>query len=229
MLAKKTKRFLASLLTAAMVVGLLPMSVLAAGEDTLNPGSKYYDINGAETSESDAKVTLTKNAERTAADEWEVTLSAKVDEIEIEQQPLEVVFVLDVSGSMAWCTEEHRHSAACGYDCGMEEHTHSGFRGGCYEECTRDNHPDHWVWDDGFLGIGAGWKHVGGTDCEKSWGTYYYLTCGKTEHQHSQRCGYACGQKAHNHDNDDGGKPCSNVRNGAPPAWQPLSPPSRTW
>ena len=42
MLAKKTKRFLASLLTAAMVVGLLPMSVLAAGEDTLNPGSKYY-------------------------------------------------------------------------------------------------------------------------------------------------------------------------------------------
>ncbi|WP_294531787.1 hypothetical protein [uncultured Pseudoflavonifractor sp.] len=70
MLAKKTKRFLASLLTAAMVVGLLPMSVLAAGEDTLNPGSKYYDINGAETSESDAKVTLTKNAERTAADEW---------------------------------------------------------------------------------------------------------------------------------------------------------------
>lgn len=31
MLAKKTKRFLASLLTAAMVVGLLPMSVLAAG------------------------------------------------------------------------------------------------------------------------------------------------------------------------------------------------------
>ena len=216
MLAKKTKRFLASLLTAAMVVGLLPMSVLAAGEDTLNPGSKYYDINGYETSQSDAKVVLSKNAQRTAADEWEVTLSAKVDEIEIEQQPLEVVFVLDVSGSMAWCTEEHRHSAACGYDCGMEEHTHSGFRGGCYEECTRDNHPDHWVWDDGFLGIGAGWKHVGGTDCEKSWGTYYYLTCGKTEHQHSQRCGYACGQKAHNHDNDDGGKPCSNVRNGAP-------------
>ena len=116
-----------------MVVGLLPMSVLAAGEDTLNPGSKYYDINGAETSESDAKVTLTKNAERTAADEWEVTLSAKVDEIEIEQQPLEVVFVLDVSGSMAWCAEEHEHSAACGYNCGMEAHRHGD---GCYAKCT---------------------------------------------------------------------------------------------
>ena len=213
MLAKKTKRFLASLLTAAMVVGLLPMSVLAAGDDTLTPGSKYYDINGAETSESDAKVTLTKNAERTAADEWEVTLSAKVDEIEIEQQPLEVVFVLDVSGSMAWCAEEHEHSAACGYDCGMEEHTHSGFRGGCYEECTRDNHSDHWVWEEGWFG--GDWEHVGGTDCERYRGTYYYLTCGKTEHRHNESC-YACGKEEHNHDNASGGEPCSNVRNGAP-------------
>ena len=211
MLAKKTKRFLASLLTAAMVVGLLPMSVLAAGEDTLNPGSKYYDINGAETSESDAKVTLTKNAERTAADEWEVTLSAKVDEIEIEQQPLEVVFVLDVSGSMAWCAEEHRHSAACGYDCGMEEHTHSGFRGGCYEECTRDNHPDHWVWEEGWFD--GYWEHVGGTDCESYWGTYYYLTCGKTEHRHNESC-YACGKEEHNHDRASGGEPCSMVQSG---------------
>ena len=213
MLAKKTKRFLASLLTAAMVVGLLPMSVLAAGEDTLNPGSKYYDINGYETSQSDAKVVLSKNAQRTAADEWEVTLSAKVDEIEIEQQPLEVVFVLDVSGSMAWCTEEHRHSAACGYDCGMEEHTHSGFRGGCYEECTRDNHPDHWEWVDGFFV--DRWEHVGGTDCERNRGTYYYLTCGKTEHRHNESC-YACGKEEHNHDNASGGKPCSNVSRGAP-------------
>ena len=118
MLAKKTKRFLASLLTAAMVVGLLPMSVLAAGEDTLNPGSKYYDINGYETSESDAKVTLTKNAERTAADEWEVTLSAKVDEIEIGRQPLGVVFVLAGSGSLACCAEGHERSAACSEGCG---------------------------------------------------------------------------------------------------------------
>lgn len=85
MLAKKTKRFLASLLTAAMVVGLLPMSVLAAGDDTLTPGSKYYDVNGVETSENNAKVALTKNAERVAADEWEVTLSAKVNDIKIEQ------------------------------------------------------------------------------------------------------------------------------------------------
>ena len=40
MLAKKTKRILASLLTAAMVVGLLPMSVLAAGGELLSPESK---------------------------------------------------------------------------------------------------------------------------------------------------------------------------------------------
>ena len=204
MLAKKTKRFLASLLTAAMVVGLLPMSVLAAGEDTLNPGSKYYDINGAETSESDAKVTLTKNAERTAADEWEVTLSAKVDEIEIEQQPLEVVFVLDVSGSMAWCAEEHEHSAACGYDCGMEEHRHGD---GCYAKCTRENHPDHWGnW-------GLVWVHKLGTDCSLIWGNYYYLTCGKTEHTHGSSC-YACGKTEHNHDRASGGEPCSMVQSG---------------
>ena len=204
MLAKKTKRFLASLLTAAMVVGLLPMSVLAAGEDTLNPGSKYYDINGAETSESDAKVTLTKNAERTAADEWEVTLSAKVDEIEIEQQPLEVVFVLDVSGSMAWCAEEHEHSAACGYNCGMEEHQHD--RDTCYAICTREVNPSHY----GPMGV-----HKLGTSC-KNFGfyDYRYLTCDKTEHQHSWRCGYACGKEEHSHDRASGGEPCSMVQSG---------------
>ena len=156
------------------------------------------------TSESDAKVTLTKNAERTAADEWEVTLSAKVDEIEIEQQPLEVVFVLDVSGSMAWCAEEHEHSAACGYDCGMEAHRHGD---GCYAKCTRENHPNHWE-DWGLV-----WVHKLGTDCSLRLGNYYYLTCGKTEHTHGSSC-YACGKTEHNHDRASGGEPCSMVQSG---------------
>lgn len=204
MLAKKTKRFLASLLTAAMVVGLLPMSVLAAGDDTLTPGSKYYDVNGAETSESNAKVVLTKNAQRVAADEWEVKLSTKVNDIKIEQQPLEVTFVLDVSGSMAWCAEEHRHSADCGYNCGMEAHKHGS---GCYAECTRQNHPDHWEW------LLLDWVHKLGTDCSFSWGSYYYLTCTKAEHNHSSSC-YACGKVEHNHDRASGGEPCSMVQSG---------------
>ncbi|WP_294518754.1 vWA domain-containing protein [uncultured Pseudoflavonifractor sp.] len=123
MLAKKTKRILASLLTAAMVVGLLPMSVLAAGGELLSPESKYYATDGTPTSQSNAKVVLSKNAERTAADEWQVTLSAKVNDIQIEQQPLEVTFVLDVSGSMAWCAEEHTHDSSC-IGCGLEEHRH---------------------------------------------------------------------------------------------------------
>lgn len=204
MLAKKTKRFLASLLTAAMVVGLLPMSVLAAGDDTLTPGSKYYDVNGVETSENNAKVALTKNAERVAADEWEVTLSAKVNDIKIEQQPLEVAFVLDVSGSMAWCAEEHKHSAACGYNCGMEEHQHD--RDTCYAICTREVNPSHY----GPMGV-----HKLGTSC-KNFGfyDYRYLTCDKTEHQHSWRCGYACGKEEHSHDRASGGEPCSMVQSG---------------
>ena len=204
MLAKKTKRFLASLLTAAMVVGLLPMSVLAAGDDTLTPGSKYYDVNGAETSESNAKVVLTKNAQRVAADEWEVTLSTKVNDIKIEQQPLEVTFVLDVSGSMAWCAEEHRHSADCGYNCGLEEHRHGD---DCYAKCTRQNHPDHWE------NLGLVWVHKLGTDCSLSWGSYYYLTCTKAEHTHSSSC-YACGKVEHNHNRASGGEPCSMVQSG---------------
>ena len=204
MLAKKTKRFLASLLTAAMVVGLLPMSVLAAGDDTLTPGSKYYDVNGVETSENNAKVVLTKNAERVAADEWEVTLSTKVNDIKIEQQPLEVAFVLDVSGSMAWCAEEHEHSAACGYNCGMEEHQHD--RDTCYAICTREVNPSHY----GPMGV-----HKLGTSC-KNFGfyDYRYLTCDKTEHQHSWRCGYACGKEEHSHDRASGGEPCSMVQSG---------------
>ena len=203
MLAKKTKRFLASLLTAAMVVGLLPMSVLAAGDDTLTPGSKYYDVNGAETSESNAKVVLTKNAQRVAADEWEVTLSTKVNDIKIEQQPLEVTFVLDVSGSMAWCAEEHRHSADCGYNCGLEAHRHD--RDTCYAPCTREVNPSHY----GPLGV-----HKLGTSC-KNFGfyDYRYLTCDKVEHNHSSSC-YACGKVEHNHNNASGGEPCGMVQSG---------------
>ena len=164
MLAKKTKRFLASLLTAAMVVGLLPMSVLAAGDDMLNPGSKYYDVNGVETSENDAKVVLSKNAQRVSADEWEVKLSTKVNDIKIEQQPLEVTFVLDVSGSMNWCAETdfHTHNRNC--------------RG---DECTQSSNPSHWERNWG------GWKHKSGTECMKWYSSYYQTTCGMREHEHT--------------------------------------------
>ena len=202
MLAKKTKRFLASLLTAAMVVGLLPMSVLAAGDDPLTPGSKYYDVKGVETSADNAKVVLSKTAERVAADEWEVTLSTKVNDIKIEQQPLEVTFVLDVSGSMAWCAEEHEHSAACGYNCGIEVHKHDR---DCYAICTPEINPDHYR----LLG-----GHKLTTSCTYFDNNYHYLTCSKAEHQHSQRCGYACGKEEHDHDRDSGGEPCSLVKSG---------------
>lgn len=211
MLAKKSKKFLSLLLALCLVLGLLPLSVLAAETDPLTPKDLYYNVKGETTTSANAAVTLSKTAQRTAADEWQVTLNAKVNNIAIEQQPLEVTFVLDVSGSMAWCSEEHTHDASCGpLKCGFtEEHTHNFYD--CYSECTRTNHPSHWggnYWD--------GYYHKSGTDCTPDFfDNYYYFSCPKTEHTHVDSC-YSCGKAEHNHSGLQGGVACSNVTAGSP-------------
>lgn len=105
------RRGLSLLMAMVMTLSLVQISAFATdgGEnDTLKPGSRE-DNNGH-------GITLSKTAERVGDTEWEVTVRADIGETEIKQQPLEVVFVLDKSGSMNWCTEEghnHQHSESC--------------------------------------------------------------------------------------------------------------------
>ena len=103
------RRGLSLLMAMVMTLSLVQISAFATdGEenDTLKPQ--------AVTDPNNHGITLSKTAEREGDTEWKVTVKADIGETPIKQQPLDVVFVLDRSGSMAWCTEEpHEHSDSC--------------------------------------------------------------------------------------------------------------------
>ena len=103
------RRGLSMLMAMVMTLSLVQISAFATdGEenDTLKPQ--------AVTDPNNHGITLSKTAERVGDTEWKVTVKADIGETSIKQQPLDVVFVLDKSGSMAWCTEEpHEHSDSC--------------------------------------------------------------------------------------------------------------------
>ena len=88
-------------------------------------------------------INLTKTAERVGDTEWEVTVRADIGDTRIKQQPLDVVFVLDKSGSMMFCTDpdhdkgDHEHSMWCYQRVWVED---DSLLGGHYERqltCTK--------------------------------------------------------------------------------------------
>ena len=89
----KTKRLLAVLLAAALVICAIPLTSAAV---------VAYNLTPADVSAESGNLTLSKTAVRTAADEWQVTMKVKTGNISVNTQPIEVAFVLDVSGSMDW-------------------------------------------------------------------------------------------------------------------------------
>ena len=107
-----SKKILAILMAVAMAFSLLPATALAttSGDDqqqsTLEPGAKYYNFDGTETTSENPDITLTKTAAPVEREDgvYEVTLTATTSQ-EVTPKPVEVVFVLDGSGSMGWCTE----------------------------------------------------------------------------------------------------------------------------
>lgn len=103
------KRVLAALMTACMVVGSVPGVSLAdvSGEPsgTLTPAAKKYNFNGTTSTEADPDIELNKKAVYNAdTNDYTITLSAKAKE-KVETKKTHVVFLLDASGSMSWCTE----------------------------------------------------------------------------------------------------------------------------
>ena len=107
-----SKKILAILMAVAMAFSLLPVTALAttSGDDqqqsTLEPGAKHYNFDGTETTSENPDITLTKTAAPVEKqnDVYEVTLTATTSQA-VKPKPVEVVFVLDGSGSMGWCTE----------------------------------------------------------------------------------------------------------------------------
>ena len=79
-----SKKILAILMAVAMAFSLLPATALAitSGDDqqqsTLEPGAKYYNFDGTETTSENADITLTKTAAPVEGEDgvYEVTLTA---------------------------------------------------------------------------------------------------------------------------------------------------------
>ena len=204
------RRYLKKALLFALTVSLLIGFAIVparAEQSPLRPADKVYE-NG--------NIILSKTAERISKDEWKVTVKATIGEVPVEKRKIEVVFVLDCSGSMAWCTDEaahnagsHSHSNNCygELDCSLEPHTHSE-NTNCYgSECTRNNNPDHWQ-----RGRYGGWNHKDGTTCVDLGGwfsdEYHPLICTKKEHAHSRDAGcykLSCGKDACTHSGSGSG------------------------
>ena len=103
------RRGLSLLMAMVMTLSLVQISAFAEEDvaetpkDSLTPDPISLK-NNAKYDNHD--ITLSKTAQRVGDTEWEVTVKADIGETEIKQQPLEVVFVIDRSGSMNWCAKD---------------------------------------------------------------------------------------------------------------------------
>ena len=143
------RRGLSLLMAMVMTLSLVQISAFAEEDvaetpkDPLTPDPISLKDNAKYDNHD---ITLSKTAQRVGDTEWEVTVKADIGETEIKQQPLEVVFVIDRSGSMNWCAKDE-------HDQGSHEHKENGevlYQGEWYERIGwehtkflsgRDNHP----------------------------------------------------------------------------------------
>ena len=125
------KKFLALVLTLAMVLSLVPVTALATGETTngdviVKPAESQTYPEGVDS--------LDKTAVKTGENTYDVTLEVKMHETTTTtSQAAATVLVIDVSGSMNdyMCgKKEHSHNLSCILGCGKEQHTHTSECGG---------------------------------------------------------------------------------------------------
>ena len=136
-----SRRGLSLLMAMVMTLSLVQISAFAEEDvaenqpDPLKPDT-VENVNGH-------GINLTKTAERVGDTEWEVTVRADIGGTKIKQQPLDVVFVLDKSGSMMFCTDpdhdkgDHKHGMWCYKSVWVED---DSLLGGHYERqltCTK--------------------------------------------------------------------------------------------
>ena len=182
------KKFLALVLTLAMVLSLVPATALATDgpPDTTTDNVVYGHYtntgewesgkpeNAIPSSLKDTVTTVDKTAEKVTDNQYKVTLKVEMKHKTTEVPPgaAATVLVIDTSGSMDDKTQ-----------CEKKEHTHSDT---CYtwETCTPENHPKHYYkWKGEY-------NHKWITSC--TWDgnkhVYRHLTCNKEEHQHNN-CG----------------------------------------
>lgn len=124
----KARRLLSWVCVLALCMSLLPVTALAVpgsgNTSSLTPEDKYYTLDGRETSEENADITLSKQAVDKGDGTYTVTLSATAKRV-VTAKPTEVVFVIDGSGSMNWCEERANQDDDAGYVGGGRDHYHA--------------------------------------------------------------------------------------------------------
>ena len=131
------KKFLALVLTLAMVLSLAPVGALATdGEESQKPADVIYDNTAYRGNATvDGVDSLNKTAVKAEGENtYKVTLEVKMHETtttSINSQTAATVLVIDVSNSMDWHVvcgrDEHKHTMMClgGLTCGETAHTHT--------------------------------------------------------------------------------------------------------
>ena len=129
----KAKRLLSWLCVLALCMSLLPMTALASGTNGNTEGTSTSSLSPASIENGDVKIS--KTATRAGEDTWEITMTVTAKE-QVESEPLELVLLLDRSGSMAWCTHMNH-----GYDQGEDHHDYLGGQWCSYprEESSEDS------------------------------------------------------------------------------------------
>lgn len=183
------KRVVSLLLCLIMALSLIPTVAFAAevntpttdADKTTNGAyaNNGWSAGGTGSVTTNDGLTLSKTAKATANDnEYTITLEVKTSQTTTTTTTpgnAATVLVIDTSGSMAWCTKNHRHTDSC-YST---------------EKCTKETNPGHWYTDY--------WRdhHFWDTPCRYDWRTQeYYLvknTCGENQHNHNNATGgYWC-------------------------------------
>ena len=159
---KKTgKRLLSWVLVLIMALSMLPLNVLAGevGGDSVIYG--HYEGNnwtsGPDPNAPSLPVgvdSVSKTAERVGQPEdntYAVTLQVVLKETTTNvPSQAATVLVIDTSNSMACPKKEHTHSDEC--------------YAGKWVDCTPEDHPDHWYFEEGYL-LGR-WVHKENVGCK---------------------------------------------------------------
>lgn len=182
------KRVVSLLLCLIMALSLIPTVAFAAEVNTpttdadKTTNGKYvngtWQSGGDGTSKSeDNLVTLSKTATYLSENTYRIDLSVKTtQEVKTQDSPAAVALVIDTSGSMAWCSDYHKHDKT-----------------ECYKDsttvCTAITNPSHWV----------GIFHRADTSCRFIYRDMlhfglYPASCGTTQHTHDDATGgVSCG------------------------------------
>lgn len=95
---KLSRRILAVLLMAAMLITMLP-SAMFAQDGTSQGGGSSITVSNANDWQTKSDVSFSKTATQVDGDTWDVTMQVTPNQ-KIDAVPLDVVLVLDISNSM---------------------------------------------------------------------------------------------------------------------------------